>query len=137
MAKSIARVLVAVMAVAAMALASAAGTGLAQAQTNTSTDRDALVALYNATDGPNWANKTNWLSDRPLGEWHGVTTDGGGPVTLLTLGENRLSGEIPAELGSLSNLEWLDLGGNQLSGEIRRNWAASPTWSGCGSTATS
>lgn len=22
-------------------------------------ERDALVALYNATDGPNWANKTN------------------------------------------------------------------------------
>ena len=50
MAKSIARLLVAVMAVAAMTLASVAGTGLAQAQTNTSTDRAALVALYNATE---------------------------------------------------------------------------------------
>ena len=51
------------MAVAAMTLASAAGTGLAQAQTNTTlSDRDALVALYNATDGP------NWLKQRQLGE---------------------------------------------------------------------
>ena len=82
MAKSIAGILVAVMAVAAMALAGSAGTGLAQAQTNTSTDRDALVALYNwAADGPNWRTDTNWLSDRPLGEWHGVRTDGNGPVT--------------------------------------------------------
>ena len=66
MAKSIARLLVAAMAVAAMTLASVAGTGLAQAQTNTSTDRAALVALYNATDGDNWGNNTNWGSDMPL-----------------------------------------------------------------------
>ena len=29
-----------------------------------------------------------------------------------------MSGEIPAELGSLSNLEWLYLDSNALSGEI-------------------
>ncbi len=34
----------------------------------------------------------------------------------LRLGSNDLSGEIPAELGSLSNLTWLILSGNQLSG---------------------
>ena len=32
---------------------------LAEAQSSTSTDRDALVGLYNATNGPNWANSTN------------------------------------------------------------------------------
>ena len=26
-------------------------------------DRAALVALYNATDGPNWNDNTNWLSE--------------------------------------------------------------------------
>ena len=65
MAKSVARFLVAVMAVAAMALAGVVSTGLAQAQTGTSSGREALVALYNATDGPNWSNKTNWLSAGP------------------------------------------------------------------------
>ena len=30
-------------------------------------DRAALVALYEATDGPNWVNNTNWLTDAPLG----------------------------------------------------------------------
>ena len=115
MAKSIARFLVAVMAVAAMILASAAGTGLAQVQTNTSTDRDALVALYNATSGDSWANNDNWLSDKPLGEWHGVTTDSDGRVRRLNLSGNQLSGEVPSELGSLSNLEWLWLQRNQLS----------------------
>ena len=41
-------------------------------------DRSALVALYNATDGDNWTNNTNWLSDEPLGDWFGVTTDADG-----------------------------------------------------------
>ena len=36
-------------------------------------DRAALVALYEATDGENWTNNTNWLSDRPIGEWYGVS----------------------------------------------------------------
>ena len=56
---------------------SIAGLG-ATGPTPPGSDRDALVALYNATNGPTWANNTNWLSDEPLGEWYGVTTDGGG-----------------------------------------------------------
>ena len=27
-------------------------------------DREALIAFYHATDGPNWADNTNWLSER-------------------------------------------------------------------------
>ena len=38
-------------------------------------DRAALVALYSATDGASWKNSANWLSDAPLDEWYGVTTD--------------------------------------------------------------
>ena len=33
-------------------------------------DRLVLVALYHATDGPNWANNENWLSGAPIGEWY-------------------------------------------------------------------
>ena len=75
------------------------------------TDREALVALYNATDGENWDGSANWLSDAPLGEWEGVTNNNDGRVTELGLGENELSGEIPAELGSLSNQTHLGLSG--------------------------
>ena len=82
------------------------------------TDRAALVALYEATDGANWTSNDNWLGDRPIGEWHGVTTDRSGRVTNLSLDFNQLSGEIPAELGSLVNLQEMLLSENQLSGEI-------------------
>lgn len=50
------------------------------------TDRAALVALYNATGGDNWTNSDNWLSDAPIGEWYGVTTDNNGRVISLNLG---------------------------------------------------
>ena len=81
-------------------------------------DRHALEALYNATDGSNWTNNANWLSDRPIGEWHGVTTNDEWRVTRLLLPYNNLTGTIPPELGSLSKLTELVLQINQLSGEI-------------------
>ena len=88
------------------------------AQTPPETDREALVALYNATGGPYWDRNDNWLSDVPISEWEGVTTDDNDSVTSLFLGDNQLSGEIPPELGNLSNLSELVLIDNQLSGEI-------------------
>ena len=53
-----------------------------------------------------------------MGEWYGVTTDGSGRVTGLDLSNNRLNGEIPAELGSLTNLKSLILWRNRLNGGI-------------------
>ena len=88
------------------------------AQTSPETDREMLVALYNATGGPNWDNNESWLSGAPVGEWYGVTTDGDDRVIFLDLPKNRLSGEIPPELGNLVNLIELDLRENQLSGGI-------------------
>ena len=77
-----------------------------------------MVALYNATNGADWRRNDNWLTDAPVGEWYGVTTDVSGRVTVLKIVDNRLSGEIPVELGSLANLEVLNLRPNQLSGCI-------------------
>ena len=86
--------------------------------TECSTDRDALIALYNATDGPNWTNNTNWLNDEPLGEWNGVTTVADGRVTELNLGRNGLSGSLPSSLGILTELQVLHLFDNELKGTI-------------------
>ena len=81
-------------------------------------ERDALVALYNATNGAHWRERTNWVSDAPLGTWYGVTTDGNGHVTGLDLSENELKGAIPPDLAKLEQLEALYLNDNQLSGAI-------------------
>ena len=88
----------------------------AQAQ-DLAADRAALVALYNATDGPNWKNNQNWLSDEPLDEWYGVTVEDE-RVTGLVLNANQLTGTIPSELGNLAGLEGLYLGRNRLTGSI-------------------
>ena len=81
-------------------------------------DREVLEAFYHATDGPNWGTSTNWLSDAPLSEWHGVFVNDQGLVEALTLLDNQLSGVIPPELGRLTNLATLTLSVNQLSGPI-------------------
>ncbi len=88
------------------------------APTPATTDRAVLIALYNATNGPDWTNNANWLSDAPLGDWYGVTTNDDGRVEGLFLAVNQLSGPIPPDLGNLANLSDLRLGGNQLSGPI-------------------
>ena len=84
--------------------------------TSAETDREILITLYNATDGPNWEENANWLTDAPLNEWHGVGTDRGGRVNRLELYDLR--GRIPPEIGNLINLQSLNLSGDQLSGEI-------------------
>ena len=81
-------------------------------------DRAVLIALYYAAGGATWTNRANWLSGRPIREWHGVNTDANGRVDNLYLSRNALRGIIPAELGGLANLQALVLSGNQLTGEI-------------------
>ena len=71
--------------------------------TSAETDREALIALYNATDGENWTRNSNWLSDAPLGEWEDVSTDVDGRVTRLDIPTNELSGCVPGALRSRSD----------------------------------
>ena len=83
-----------------------------------SPDCAALVTLYEVTDGDNWKDNTHWMSDRPLDEWYGVTTDDDGRVISLQLVANRLSGSLPPSLGNLTHLTWLDFNGNDFSGVL-------------------
>ncbi len=85
-----------------------------------SPDRDVLVALYTAMDGPNWTINSNWLTERHVDEWYGVNTDEEGRVTALNLGSNRLKGTLTTQLAQLSHLEGLSLEDNQLAGAIPR-----------------
>lgn len=96
----------------------ALGVRQASAQGSIESDRDALIALYDATGGDNWHDNTNWKSDRPLGEWYGVRTNEQGRVDSLLFRNNKLTGRIPAEINVLDNLELLHFGDNTLFGTI-------------------
>ena len=77
----------------------------------------ALVTLYESTNGDDWYNHTNWLNTNTVGNWYGVTV-GSNHVIGLNLMSNNLDGTLPVELGELSDLEYIYLSGNQLSGTI-------------------
>jgi hypothetical protein len=78
---------------------------------------NALVALYNSTNGADWTNHTNWLQINTPCSWNGVSCVDG-HVTGINMFLNNLSGVIPPELSSLTNLTGLDLHSNQLNGSI-------------------
>ena len=87
-------------------------------ETNTelASDCETLLAARDTLAG---ASSLNWSADTPITDWEGVRV-GGTPqlVTRLRLWDRHLTGEIPPELGSLSNLTELSLSDNQLDGPI-------------------
>ena len=82
-------------------------------------EREALVALYKATNGDNWTNNTNWCSDKPVSEWYGISAHNN-PTRVMTIDlmNNNLCGAIPDEIGNLPSLISLYLPVNHLTGEI-------------------
>ncbi len=75
-------------------------------------ERSALIALFNAADGGNWAGRDHWLTGAPLSAWRGVATNDLGQVTGLDLEDNHLMGTLPSRLGDLQSLSVLDLSNN-------------------------
>ena len=93
-------------------------TALREVQQTDTPDRATLIALYSATGGPNWRDRTNWHTLESIRNWRGVSTNSAGFVTELSLSGNNLSGTLPPELGDLAHLRRLILYGNQLTGLI-------------------
>ena len=77
-------------------------------------DCEALLASRNALGGD---KSLNWSEDLSIGEWQGISIFKG-RVARLNLVDQGLTGTVPSELGSLTNLQSLSLGLNQLTGEI-------------------
>lgn len=77
----------------------------------------ALLDLYNSTDGANWGMNTDWGQTNTVCTWFGVNCSGGNVVS-LTLQYNNMVGTLPGSLGNLSQLEMIYLTGNSLSGSL-------------------
>lgn len=78
---------------------------------------EALVMLYENTDGPHWKTKNDWLTNIQPCAWAGVTCVEG-RIEKLNLSDNSLRGPLPTALNGLRHLRQLYLNHNELSGPI-------------------
>lgn len=70
---------------------------------------NALVALYNSTNGGNWSYNTNWLSSTiSVSKWYGIIVENG-RVTRIRLGNFTIRGSLPEEFFSLTELKELEM----------------------------
>lgn len=82
-------------------------------------DKDALIELYHATNGPNWRNNTGWLTHPNSCTWYGVECDGWEHrVMELRLVANNLSGTIPKNITKMMHVRVIVLSNNTLHGTI-------------------
>jgi len=83
-------------------------------------ERNALIALYNATDGLNWTNQAGWMgASGSECSWFGIEcNDENDQVVSIQLPNNGLRNELPQDIQNLPGLTYLDLRDNQLSGNI-------------------
>lgn len=91
-------------------------------------DWTALKALYESTNGNNWVNNSGWdvmiantynpPANCNLGTLFGISLNDAGRVNAVFLLANNLQGNIPNEIGKLSELDDLLLNYNYLTGEI-------------------
>jgi Leucine-rich repeat (LRR) protein len=79
---------------------------------------EALVDLYNATNGADWFENSGWLiSSDPCNDWYSVNCSEG-HVRSLWLSANNLVGNVPSTIGDLSSLAYLGMAWNQLAGDL-------------------
>jgi Leucine-rich repeat (LRR) protein len=86
-------------------------------------ERSALIALYNATGGARWTNRSGWLGSAGTEcSWYGVVCDERRTaVHEIYLNDNGLEGSLPPALANLPNLRVLELDANALTGSLPRD----------------
>jgi len=80
----------------------------------------ALRTLHRDTDGGNWTDRTNWLSDTTVDNWYGITVAGGYVTQIDLSGEGAtLDGSFDAVAwNELTSLTHLYLHNTSVSGDI-------------------
>lgn len=92
--------------------------------------RQALVSLYNSTNGDYWYRHKNWNTDKPLSQWELLTPAGlGDYVWAFDLSGNTLIGTIPKDFGTLMEIEntWR-IDDNGIYGKIPDAVVNHPKW---------
>jgi len=81
---------------------------------------EALRTLHRDTDGGNWTDRTNWLSDTTVDNWYGITVSGGYVTQVSLTGEGAtLDGSFDAVAwDELTSLTGLYLHKTNVSGDI-------------------
>lgn len=87
----------------------------------TPTEKQALVDIYNQTDGDSWTN--SWDLETSPKSWKGVIILNN-KVIALTLTDNNLTGKLPESIGDLANLKVLNLHKNNIEGTIPQSVTA-------------
>jgi len=73
--------------------------------------RTLLVKLYHDTNGDGWRTRTNWLSDKPINEWYGISYSPGN--LKINLVYNNLIETI--DVSGCATLTYLSCSDNQLT----------------------
>ncbi len=92
---------------------------------NNQAEFDALMTLYDATNGPNWTDNSGWGEDCDLSTWFGISTNGAGKVTKVDLRANGLNGTLPDNWGTYTNLHTIHLQDNAINGSISPSFGSS------------
>jgi hypothetical protein len=78
-------------------------------------EREILELFYSKCGGEKWKNNKNWLSDKDVCTWYGISCSNGGLVDSILLASNNLVGAVPEEVFELENLKFLWLYSNPIS----------------------
>ena len=81
-------------------------------------ERNALISIYQNTNGANWSQ--SWDLTKDPKTWFGIKIKNHS-VTEISLRGNVLSGNFPTNLAIFKNLRVLDFSNNNLTGEVSPN----------------